>query len=167
MAKANFVKKARKAIPEAGIAKGDSYWWWQHFRRAKQVSKAKPKPSQLEGSAFLSTLMEIGERFDDPQCETPEDLQSLVEDAVGDLNSLSDETQGSFDNMPEGLQQGETGQLLESRVESLSGLIGELEGLDYDVEEEDGETDEKKAARKKVMTEGLLSEIQGFDWSGG
>lgn len=59
------------------------------------------------------------------------------DDIVSEVESLKDETQGNFDNMPEGLQQGDSGQLLEQRVSTLEEFQSELEGLDIPDDEDD------------------------------
>jgi hypothetical protein len=52
MARAHFVKKARKAIPGTDIKKGDSYYWWKFRFGGKRTSKTAPKASQLTQSEF-------------------------------------------------------------------------------------------------------------------
>jgi hypothetical protein len=59
-------------------------------------------------------------------------LKSDVENAVSELENLRDECQGSFDNMPEGLQQGSTGELLEERVSDVETMIQEYEAIDFE-----------------------------------
>lgn len=54
---------------------------------------------------------------------------------VSDLESLRDDLQDRLDNMPEGLQQGDTGQLLQERIDCLDSAISELEDIDFDDEE--------------------------------
>ncbi len=57
MARAHFVKKARKDNPAAGIKAGDSYYWWKFRRGGKHYSKTAPRPSQLTQSEYLRRLM--------------------------------------------------------------------------------------------------------------
>lgn len=56
---------------------------------------------------------------------------------VCDLESIRDDLQDRLDNMPEGLQQGDTGCLLQDRIDSLDSAISELEDIDFDDEERD------------------------------
>jgi hypothetical protein len=149
MARAHFVKKAQKDYPEVGIKKGESYWWWAHFRGGRHLSKNRPKPSQLAGSEFISTLLGLQEVFD-AKYDNTEDVKGEVENVISELESLRDDTQGKYDNMPEGLQQGDTGQLLEQRVEGLDTLIQELESIDF---EEEG-----------LVLDDLISNIQQCSW---
>ena len=164
MARAKFVKAARKDYPEHDIKKGESYWHWSFYNgRAssrKHYSKTKPKPSQLTGSPFLSTLYGCEEAVQDLKADSydsMEDFESDIEGIKGDLENLRDETQSSFDNMPEGLQQGDTGQLLEARVQGLEDLIGEFDGLDFSVDD-----DKKSTLTEAIDT--LLDEVGGFSW---
>jgi hypothetical protein len=135
MARAHFVKKARKDYPDAGIKKGDSYYWWAFQYGPMVRSKVAPKPSQLTQSEFLSTVYDINERLESIDGETAEDFESAISEIVGDLENLRDETQEKHDNMPEQLQQGDTGQLLEERVQSIEGMISNLESVTIDVPE--------------------------------
>lgn len=123
------------------IAAGESYYWWAFKNGGKHFSKERPKPSQLTQSNYLSQLYEIQERMDEIKVESPEDLESVLDDLKSDLENLKDETQGSLDNMPEGLQSGPTGELLQERIDALDNAISELEGIDCsDYEEPDLET---------------------------
>jgi hypothetical protein len=175
MAKVNHVKSARKDYPEAGIKKGESYYWWEFRFGGTHRSKTPPKPSQLTQSEFLSTLYSAKERMeaiDTSNYETVSDLESEIEEIRSDLEQLKDDTQEKLDNMPEGLQQGDTGQLLQERIDNLDGLISELEGIDFqepDSEEdtkennqkEEGETDEAYAERiEQLMRDQLLERLQ-------
>lgn len=146
MAKVHFVKKSRKDYPAFGIKKGDSYYYWSLMTgpRSSRTYKSltRPKPSQLTISAFLSTLYGIQERIEEVKFTELEDLKSFVEEILGDIESLKDETQSSLDNMPEGLQQGDTGQLLQERIDGLENWQSELEGVDLEFEFDEEEPDE-------------------------
>lgn len=56
---------------------------------------------------------------------------------VDDLNNILDELQDRLDSMPEGLQQGDTGVLLQERIDSIESAISDLEDIDFDDEDED------------------------------
>lgn len=142
MANAHFVKSARKDYPDDGIKKGESYWWWAFMvggrGGAKHRSKTQPKPSQLTQSEFMSTVLSVEEDLGAATSDmTNDELNTLVEDARSELETLRDETQEKFDNMPDGLQQGDTGQLLEGRVESVDEMISDLEQLNLEPENDD------------------------------
>lgn len=112
MAKVHFVKSARKDNPVA--KKGESYYWWKPMvggrGGAKRYSKERPKPSQLTQSEFLSAAYAAQESLD--AARDPEAFRAVAEE----VRNLGEETQSKYDNMPDGLQQGDTGQLLEERA---------------------------------------------------
>jgi hypothetical protein len=120
------------------VEKGQTYYTWSFRFGGTHISLTPPKASQLTQSAFKSTLCDIEERIGAIDGDDPGALQSERDEIVSDLESLRDETQGSLDNMPEGLQQGDTGQLQE-RIDALEGAISEFEGVDLDYEEPDDE----------------------------
>ena len=89
MARAHFVKKARKDNP--AVKAGESYWWWQFRHGPKRYSATRPRPSQLTQSAHYSAIRSIVEQVEDWDDE--EDLQSLVDDASSQLEERRDESQ--------------------------------------------------------------------------
>jgi hypothetical protein len=132
MAKVNFVKAARK--DNTAVKKGESYYWWQLYRGAKQFSITRPRPSQLTGSTFLSQAYSISEQVEDFRFDSGDDWQddatTLIEDLINQVQELADMAQESLDNMPEGLQQGDTGMMLEERVCICEDWISDLEQAD-------------------------------------
>ncbi len=155
MATPHFVKKARKDIPGSDIKKGDSYYWWKFRYGAKQVSKTKPRRSQLTQSDFYSTLWEtedgLSEQFDefrDGKTDI-EDLRSACDSAADEIENLGSECEDKHSNMPDQLQESETGELLQERAERCSELADSLRSLPDNWEDEpedegseDGELDE-------------------------
>ena len=79
--------------------------------------------------AAIEGLEEVA-ALGDPWTESDRD------DLVSELENLRDEQQDNYDNMPEGLQQGDTGMLLEERVSALDEWISELQGLEFNDENE-------------------------------
>jgi hypothetical protein len=132
MAKVNFVQKAAKAYPNAGIAKGDSYYWWQHFRQPRQMSKTRPNPSQVASSEYERTLLALVEDLN--TADETEWGEAERDSLVSELEQLRDAEQEKFDNMPEGFQQGDTGQQIEEHVSTLDEWITELESIDFEDE---------------------------------
>ena len=51
----------------------------------------------------------------------------LVEEARGILETVMEEEQEAYDNMPEGLQESEQGEQLEENVALLEGVVDQLE----------------------------------------
>lgn len=162
MAHAKFVKSARKADKEAGIKVGDSYYWWKFRFGGIHKSKTAPKQSQLTQSEFLSTIYEIQERFEDLDPSNLEDAVSTRDIAVDDLRSLADEQSEKRDNMPESLQDGTVGQLLEDRETNVNDYADELEAVDLDIEQEEGESEEDFNSK----IEDAINELQSASYNG-
>jgi hypothetical protein len=153
MAKATFVKKAQKDYPDHDIKKGESYYWWRLMVGGrggpKQYSKTSPRRSQLTNSEFLGTIYDIED--DLGNLTAGPNLQEDVQDLANRLNELADETEEKFNNMPDGLQQGDTGQMLEERAQGCRDTAEELEGIDFE--------DDKAESDKEYWDE-KLEEIQ-------
>lgn len=127
MATVTFVKKARRAVPSAGIAVGDSYYWWAFRYGGKHYSKTKPHRSQLTQSEFLSTIYDI----EDEILAASEIDEGDALDFVSRMNDLLSETQNNFDNMKEGLQNSDVGAMMEQQIAGLEQWIAEIEGIDW------------------------------------
>lgn len=176
MPKVTFVKSARKANPRYGIEVGDSYYHWAFMVGGrggpKICSKTRPTRAQLTNSDFLKGLYDIFDEeiggvekaLNDPNVGVDfdcvaDDLEQIAER----LRELGGEQREKFDNMPEGLQQGDTGQMLEQRADgceaaademdsAISDLRTKLEELDTEQEEYDAAV-EAWAAYDDAMTE--------------
>jgi hypothetical protein len=135
-------RKARKDYPNAGIKKGDEYYYWKRKTGpASGVtcrSLTPPTPSQLN-SGFAGEVGELEASLD--AADDVEGIRSVVED----IRSLQEETQGKFDNMPEGLQQGDTGQLLEERAGQLEEWVSNIESACDAYDQKIGEIDAAEA----------------------
>ena len=137
MPKVTYVNAARKDNPVC--KKGESYYWWKFLRGPKLYSLTLPKRSQLTQSDFFSQMYAIEDDviagFDDAG-DSLEELKSMVEDAVEQIRGLGDECCEKLDNMPEGLQEGPTGELLQSRSDECESMADELEQIDLDPPDE-------------------------------
>jgi len=132
MASVHFVKKARKANKEAGIKKGESYYWWSFKFGGKRYSKTLPRASQLTQSDFLSQAYSLSEQLEDITVDMDiDEIRSQVEDVVEQIRSLGEEQAEKYDNMPEGLQSGSTGELLQGRVDECEDWASNLESVDF------------------------------------
>lgn len=168
MARAHFVKHARKDHPEAGIKKGESYYWWK-FRTggrggAKHYSKTAPKQSQLTQSEFLSRVYEIQERID--ALTMPDsglvDLKGEIDSIAEEIRNLGQEQEDKISNMPDSLQQGSTGELLQGRADACEEWASDLENVDLEIDRKQGESDEDFESR----CDDALSEVQGVTYNG-
>lgn len=169
---------ARKDYPTFGIKKGDKHFHWKLMtgpRSSREFRQlAPPKPSQLTSSEFLGNLYAIEEQIADATQD--ESLPDTIRELGENLRELGTEQRDKYDNMPEGLQQGSTGCMLEERADNcesyadsldevadqLQSDIEEIQGMewndlddfaDYDLEEGDEQPteDEIESARLGQM----------------
>lgn len=158
MPRVTLVKSARKEIPSISVRVGDSYYHWKMMvggRGVKRMSKTPPKRQQLTNSAFLQGVYDIEDAIS--ALTAGPDLETDRDDIAQQFRDLAQETQDSLDNMPEGLQQGPTGELLQERIDTCEAAADELEGIDFSDAPEEGASEEDKAE----YWEGKLEEIQG------
>lgn len=130
MPRVNFVKKARKAYPHAGIKAGDQYYWWKFRYGPKHRSLTKPTPQQLTQSEFWIRVYDLQERIQG--LEWSEGIEDQVEEIVEELREFADEQEEKLNNMPDSLQEGDVGQMLQERYEGISEWADELEGVEMD-----------------------------------
>lgn len=134
-------RKAAKDYPEQGIKKGDTYYYAKIRvgRGGIELRSTIPfRPSQLTRAPFRGGWLTMQEAWQGSDQDA-----DAIREAAEAIRELGNDAQGSFDNMPEGLQQGETGQKLENRASECERIADELDelaerwdGLD-DVEEVD------------------------------
>lgn len=128
---------------------GESYWTWCFYGGQPIYSKTKPRQSQLTNNSFKQELYSIQESVEDFSPEDPDDVSVFVEELISDLEELRDTCQESFDNIPEQLQEGDSGQILQERIENLDDVISNLENIDtefsseLDESEKDGMSQEE------------------------
>jgi len=135
MPRVTFVKKARNDYEQAGIKKGESYYWWKFRFGPKHMSKTAPRRQQLTRSNFYISLYDLEDRINDLQAD--DTLSGDVESIIEDIRALAEEQEENKSNMPEGLQEGDTGQLLDERKDGLEAWADELEGVDISVDEDE------------------------------
>lgn len=153
--------KVRKSYPVFGLKKGDEAYWWTlktgPRSSRKCYSKTHPRPSQLTTSEFLGAFYSLEEEIGDLKAE--DGLGDSVSDIATRFRELGEEQTAKKDNMPDSLQSGATGELLEERANKCEEIADELDGLTFDVSEKDeGKSDEDYWAEK-------LEEVQGVDTS--
>ena len=124
--------KAAKDYPAQGIAKGDMYYYTKiktgPYSSRVMRSKTPFKRSQLTSSDYLSQLYD----WEDSKAEigSMEDAQQFADD----IRQLGEEQQEKLDGMPEGLQQGSTGEMLTERAEACENAANEIEEIISDWE---------------------------------
>lgn len=139
-------QKAAKDYPANGIAKGDMYYYVKiktgPYTSRVMRSKTPFKRSALTSSDFLSQLYDWEDALSD--LGSMDDAQQFADD----IRALGEEQRERFDNMPEGLQQGDSGQMLEQRADACEAAADEIEEIineweaerdNWDPEENDGE----------------------------
>lgn len=98
------------------------------------------------------------------------DYESINEE----LSSIRDDLQDRLDNMPEQLQESDTGQILQERIEGLEAACDELDSIDYDsifsdkiaelIDREDASeenlTDEEREQVEEATQEEITSQIE-------
>ena len=142
MARINTVNKSRKENRCGGCGKiipvGSKYFYVDFYsgRHAVRCASCGFKPYETTENPYLQTLYQIQYEYGNKLSElTPTSLDepnSLRDDLVSELESLRDEVQERFDNIPEQLQDGEAGSLLQERIESLEEAISDIENEDLD-----------------------------------
>lgn len=164
MPRVTTVNKAQKDQGACGkcgneIKVGSSYRWWKFRYGGRRVRCAKPecapKASDLTQSAFYSTLADLTDRLQGALDDfrgggDASDLSSELSDIASEVRTLGEECQEKLDNMPEGLQQGDTGQLLQTRAEECDSKADDLENaaseLDsFEISDDDDENEQADA----------------------
>jgi hypothetical protein len=124
-------RKARKDYPNSGIKKGDKYFYWKIKTGPASGyacrSLTRPTPSQLN-TGFAGQVGEIEASLD--AATDVDGIRTVAEE----IRALGEEQQEKHDNMPEGLQQGDTGQLLEERAQQCEEWADTIESAceEYD-----------------------------------
>lgn len=162
MARAHFVKKARKDGPEgSGVKKGDSYYWWAFMVGGrggpKRYSKTPPKASQLTQSEFLGTLGDIADEIG--ALPADDSLEQSVADIAQRVRELGEETSSKKDNLPDSLQNGAPGEQLQERADKCESIADELENITFDVSDKADDQTEDDYWQEK------LDEVQAVDAS--
>lgn len=120
------------------IKVGDTYFKGSPFR-AKPIircTKCGLRRWELSSSEYVQGVGRICDCWEEDY-ELGEDTAQSIAD---ELDNIKDQCQDSLDNMPEGLQYGSTGELLQERIDCLDDVINELENINYDSIKEEAET---------------------------
>lgn len=167
MARVTHVKKARKDNPV--VKKGESYFHWSFRFGGKHYSKTYPKRSQLTQSGFLSQMYSIEDDSIADFCSTTsvDALQEEVDNVAQQIRDLGEECEENRNNMPEGLQDGLTGELLQTRYDDCEAMADELEAIDLD--DYDGVEVKNAENPPHEFTEwldGKVEELQSVSYAG-
>lgn len=135
-------RKAAKDYPKFGIAKGEMHYQWKIKLQRGGIEyrqKTPPKRSQLTASEFLGQAYDL----DDSIAEATDfdGLRVVAEE----VRALGEEQQEKLDNMPEGFQQGSTGELIQERIDGCKEWASEIESAADELEQALTEIDEAEA----------------------
>ena len=172
--KIHHVKKARKDYPEAGIKKGESYYWWKPRYGGIRRSKTYPSRQELTQSDFLCRVYDIEDELNSIEIdiegksreEIEQEIENELQGIIGEIEDLRDECEEKLDNMPEQLQDtSDAGMLLQERIEALDGWINDLENIDINIEEEE-ELEKMDEMELQVRIDEILDEISECCYGG-
>lgn len=170
MATLHHVKKSRKAYRADGIKKGQPYWWWKFRNSGIYRSPTEPKRSQLTQSEFYGTIWDIEDRISELKADSS--LEEAVKEIIDELTQLGEEQEEKRNNMPDSLQDSETGNLLEERKDACENAASELEQIDLEFDldsaaEDDGQIRDLKEGDeddKDEQIEARRKEIEDEFW---
>lgn len=94
------------------------------------------QPWEVTTSEYQLSVGEIVYRWS----ENYEPNEEGRDNIVGELEDIKSELEDRLYNMPEGLQEGDTGLLIQERIDYLESAISDLECIDFEeLEEEDAQ----------------------------
>lgn len=102
-------------------------------------------------SVFMQEVESI--QKDIEALEANENLEGGVDGVKERIESLKSTTEDSLSNMPEGLQSGSTGEMLQERVDALEEMISSFDSIDFDFDEEAAMDEAKEEAEDEFSTE--------------
>lgn len=157
-----LTRVARKDYPAQGIVKGDTYYKVSLKtgpRSSKTLRSKTPfKRHQLTGSDYLQRVYLLADETI-PAISSPDDVES-IKNEVGEIR---DEIEEKLENMPDGLREGTTGQLLQERLDELEDFLNSLESLEFMEEHEWEEAErEDKDAGYAGHVQSIIEDIQSF-----
>jgi hypothetical protein len=158
MARIYHVKKARKTKKKYGIKAGKPYWYSKVRRNGRFCTlyfTSPPKPSQIMSPGFWRTITEIKEGLPiEIQEGDFEALNMAIQEVTSALEELRDETQSSWDNLPESFQSSSQGDLLQERINAVEAVLEKIPSeVDDDSEDLDSELNELVQALEEIDCE--------------
>lgn len=139
MGKVSVIKKSRKEYKCSKCGKviptGSTYYKGEiNFGPTiVRCSNCKLESWEVTTSDYQLAAGEIVYRWKENYGEA----EAAIDNIVSDLQDLADDLEGRLDNMPEGLQEGDIGQLLQERIDTLESVISDLECIDIDSMKDD------------------------------
>lgn len=125
--------KARKDYPQFGIKKGDEHYTWSLIlgpRTSRTFRQIKPpRPSQLTTSEFLGRMGDLEADFGEFTFDHDDAAEEFLRGAIEELESIAENEDEKYENLPENFQYGEAGQRMEERAEAARSWAQEIETL--------------------------------------
>lgn len=154
MTKVYLVKSARKECKDTftgeTIKVGESYYWWNIRFQGRKISKNPPKSGQLTQSEFWQTVYGIQEEIE--ALVADETIIGKLGSIKDEIDTLKDETGDKLNNIPDNLQNSQTAELLQSRVNLLQAWYDNFDGIDTDIDSELNE-EEKNSRYQEILDE--------------
>jgi len=162
MPKVTMIKHARKDYPAFRIKKGDTYYSWGFRFGPEQKSITYPTRQQLTQSSFLQELYDIEDAISAFSANS--EINSELPDLIDRIRDLQSQCEDSLSNMPDALQESSAaGETLQDRIDNLESWMGDLEGIDIDVDEDQIREDilsktpwDEEKARQEIFYEDSL-----------
>lgn len=109
--------------------------------------------SELTSSQYLAWLYDLQDTF---EINNSSDVESLSEELENQMYEL----QERLDNIPESLQDGDAGSLLQERIDELESAMFELERIDFDDIEDKNENYEELLEKKLDEAREILGSLE-------
>jgi hypothetical protein len=98
-----------------------------------ETGKLAPVYQAQEVAETHLVELSLNEYIDKPD-DLVSDISSILEELAGEAESVKDDLQEGYDNLPESLQNSQTGETIQERVEVLGSWIDELNSWSPDEE---------------------------------
>lgn len=113
------------------------------YRKPKTICDDCNVPrSELTSSQYLGWIFDLQDNF---VINSKDDVESLIEI----IEEQKEELEERFENIPEQLQEGNAGTILQDRIEILEDTICQLEQIDFD--DNDEELKNKLEEAKEIL----------------
>jgi hypothetical protein len=120
--------------------------------------ECSPKGSDLTQSEYLGRVSDI-QSFEFTGTNA-DDLQSEMEDIKGQIEELRDEQEEKRNNMPDSLQESDTGQLLQDRYDNCDNVVNELDSVSIEEFDEEEATVEVKKELPKATAKEIAAAVE-------
>lgn len=134
------------------IVKGETYFQWSIKAQRggttyrQHTSHGHPKQSQLTNSKLSGAYAAIeSAEASIAAASGKDDLVEALESCASEIEQVRDEYQESLDNMPDGLQQGTTGQEIQEKIDALESFADSLNSAAGDLDDDEYEEALKEA----------------------